>query len=95
MNYVVNDKFPHLKDRLDNFFDDLPFERLPLADERHPQGIPDIRDIKDLPILVTAILGNVDVLVTGDDDFLVLQTERPEIMTMAQFVDKYGQSDRY
>ena len=90
LNYVANDKFPRLKNRLDSFFDELPFELLPTADKRHPQGIPDIRDVKDLPILVTAILEKVDVLVTGDEDFLVLQSERPKIMTMAQFEEKYS-----
>ena len=49
-----------------------------------------IRDVKDVPILATAILENVDILVTGDEDFLVLQTERPEIMTMAEFEKKYS-----
>ncbi|MGL6201377.1 MAG: hypothetical protein ACRC3H_20840 [Lachnospiraceae bacterium] len=48
-----------------------------------------MRDIDDLPILATAILENVDVLVTGDKDFLVLDLEILYIITMAEFLEHY------
>lgn len=48
-----------------------------------------MRDTKDLPILVTAILESVDVFVTGDKDFLVLDIDMPDIVTMAEFSEKY------
>ena len=88
--YLVTErKFPKMKRKLDAFFKALPYELLPTAGEGSINGIPKIRDIKDIPILVTAILENVDILVTGDEDFLELQTEKPEIMTMAAFEKKY------
>ena len=33
---------------------------------------------------------NVDVFVTGDKDFLVLNIKVPEIMTMTGFLEKYA-----
>lgn len=49
----------------------------------------EIRDVKDYPILYTAILEDVDILVTGDSDFGEVNVERPEILTPAEFVDIY------
>ncbi|MED9903336.1 MAG: hypothetical protein UFG06_04040 [Lachnospiraceae bacterium] len=48
-----------------------------------------MRDTKDSPILATAIMEDVDVLLTGDKDFLVLDVETQEILTMAEFLQKY------
>ncbi|MDD3336555.1 MAG: hypothetical protein PHI98_13745 [Eubacteriales bacterium] len=44
-----------------------------------------IRDMNDYPVLYTAILENVDVLITGDKDFADLSIEKPEILTPAAF----------
>lgn len=48
-----------------------------------------IRDPKDQPILNAAILANVDLLITGDKDFLVLDLEQPRCITAAQFLEDY------
>jgi predicted nucleic acid-binding protein len=48
-----------------------------------------MRDAKDSPILATAILEEIDVFLTGDKDFLVLDVEIPEIMSMSEFLEKY------
>ena len=48
-----------------------------------------IRDIKDRPILRAAIFANVDVIVTGDKDFLEADIEWPLIMSPAEFVSYY------
>jgi len=37
----------------------------------------------------TAIKEDVDVLITGDKDFSKIDVERPEILTPAQFLEKY------
>jgi len=47
------------------------------------------KDIKDYPVLYTAILEDVDILVTGDRDFSDVDVEKPEILTPAEFVEKY------
>jgi hypothetical protein len=36
---------------------------------------PAIRDIKDLPILVSAIIDNVEALIIGDADFAFIEVE--------------------
>ena len=39
-----------------------------------------MRDVYDYPILATAILEDVDVLITGDKDFAVVDIDHPEIL---------------
>lgn len=52
-------------------------------------AIPDeekIRDIKDRPILRAAQTSNVDILLTGDKDFLESDIRNPKIMSPAEFI---------
>jgi len=49
----------------------------------------EIRDVKDYPVLYTAILEDVDILVTGDSDFSDVDVEKPEILTPTEFVERY------
>ena len=48
-----------------------------------------IRDVKDYPVLYTAILEDVDILVTGDSDFSDVDVEKPEVLTPAKFLERY------
>ncbi len=48
-----------------------------------------IRDVKDYPVLYTAIIEDIDILITGDKDFSDIDVEKPEIMTPAEFMEKY------
>ncbi|MCK9526738.1 MAG: hypothetical protein M0R49_12545 [Limnochordia bacterium] len=48
------------------------------------------RDPADYPVLYTAIVENVDVLITGDKDYAGIEVEKPEIVTPSEFVEKYG-----
>ena len=88
LQLVTERKFPKLTAALDRFFQELPYELI-YTPKLVDGNIPDIRDAKDMPILATAIKENVDVFVTGDKDFLVLEIEQPEIMTMSQFEEQY------
>jgi putative PIN family toxin of toxin-antitoxin system len=45
-----------------------------------------IRDVNDRPILRAAIQANVDIIITGDKDFLESGLKSPKIMTAAEFV---------
>jgi putative PIN family toxin of toxin-antitoxin system len=47
-----------------------------------------IRDPKDRPILRAALDSKVDILVTGDKDFLESIVQIPQILTAAQFLQK-------
>lgn len=40
-------------------------------------------------MLYTAIMEDVDVLVTGDKDFSDIDVERPKIMTPAEFMEQF------
>jgi hypothetical protein len=44
---------------------------------------------KDYPILASAIIADVDVFITGDKDFGGLDLERPEMMSISDFEEKY------
>ena len=50
-----------------------------------------IRDVKDYPVLYSAVTENIDILITGDKDFSELDIEKPEILTPAEFMEKYMQ----
>ena len=48
-----------------------------------------IRDAKDQPILNAAILYGVDVIITGDKDFLSLKIDRPKCISASEFLELY------
>ncbi len=52
-----------------------------------------IRDAKDQPILNAAIVADVDVILTGDKDFLSLDLEHPKCLTVSQFFEEEGVED--
>ena len=89
LRLVVKRKFPTKAAALDRFFLELPFEMVYSPKSVDLSNFPGMRDIKDEPILATAMLENVDVFLTGDKDFLILDVELPEIMTMTEFLMKY------
>lgn len=65
---------------------ELRYELIPAVD--HAEKL--IRDPKDQPILNAAIVSDIDIVLTGDKDFLALDLERPECMTAADFLDCEG-----
>lgn len=52
-----------------------------------------MRDLKDQPILNAAIIEGLDVVLTGDKDFLVLDLDRPKCLTVAEFCEYEGLRD--
>jgi len=48
-----------------------------------------IRDVNDRPILRAALKAKVDVLITGDKDFLESGVETPKIVTAAEFISDF------
>jgi len=49
----------------------------------------EIRDEDDYVVLHTAMMENVDVLISGDKDFEGIVTDKPEILKPAEFLTKY------
>ncbi|MDR0858002.1 MAG: putative toxin-antitoxin system toxin component, PIN family [Oscillospiraceae bacterium] len=86
---VVREKFPDKYSLVENFLQRLDFELVYTPEVIDKSKFPEIRDKKDLPILVSAIIENVDILISGDKDFIAVNVERPEILTSKSFVDKY------
>lgn len=89
LRFVTDRKFPAKRKFLDRFFLELPFEMVYTPKELDLKEFPEMRDTKDSPILATAIMEGIDVFVTGDKEFLVLDVEMPEIVTMAEFLERY------
>ena len=89
LRLVTDRKFPAKRRFLDRFFMELPFELVYTPKALDLSGFPEMRDTNDSPILATAIMEGIDVFVTGDKDFLVLDVEIPEIVTMAEFLRQY------
>ena len=89
LKIVTRQKFPEKFDLLENFLRDLPFELAYTPEKIDKSKYPDIRDIKDLPVLVSALNEDVDVLLSGDTDFAPLDMKRPEILTPRAFMEIY------
>ncbi len=89
LRLVTDQKFPAKKEFLDRFFLELPFELVYTPKTLNLSEFPEVRDIKDSPILATAIMEGIDVFVTGDKDFLILDVDLPEIIAMAEFLRQY------
>ena len=65
---------------------EMSYELIPAVD--HAEKL--IRDAKDQPILNAAIVFDVNIILTGDKDFLSLDTEHPKCMTVSQFLKCEG-----
>lgn len=80
---VLNRKAPRSLPDAEVLLTELSYELIPAAP--HAQKL--IRDAKDQPILNAAILYDIDIILTGDKDFLSLNMEHPKCMTVTQFLD--------
>lgn len=87
---VVNRKFPSKKASLSKFLYQLPYELNYTPLDVIKDLEIEIRDPKDLPILNSAIVSDVDIFITGDKDFENVQIEKPVIMTAIEFLEKYN-----
>ena len=65
---------------------EMSYELIPAVDNAEKL----IRDAKDQPILNAAIVFDVDIVLTGDKDFLCLGMKHPKCMTVAQFLEEEG-----
>ncbi len=88
MKRIFNKKFPHRLPSLDKFLSLalMTLELIPVPAEEHASELQ-IRDRNDRPILRAAIEAKVDILLTGDKDFLESGLKSPMILTPAEFLD--------
>ncbi len=83
---IMNRKAPKYLPDAEVLLAELSYELVPAIDYAEKL----IRDAKDQPILNAAIVSDVDVILTGDKDFLSLDMEHPKPMTVAQFLAAEG-----
>lgn len=89
LHEVVKRKFPQKEAVVECLLASMSYEFV-----YTPKCISDslvyIRDVKDYPVIHTAIVEAVDILITGDKDFGELDIEKPEIMTPNEFLERFG-----
>ena len=83
---IVRKKAPARLADAEAFLSQLSYLLIPASDSA---GML-MRDAADQPILNAAIAAGVDIIITGDKDFLSLGLERPKCMTAAQFLEAEG-----
>jgi len=83
---ILKRKAPKFLSDAEVLLAEMSYELIPAVD--HAEKL--IRDVKDQPILNAAIVSNVDIILTGDKDFLCLDMEHPKCMTAAQFFESEG-----
>lgn len=85
---LVDTKFKVTQKDLDEFLKDFPFI-LVYSPTTVENKLFEIRDKNDYIILHTAIIENVDVFITGDKDFNDVDIDKPEIMNVTEFLERY------
>ncbi len=80
---IVNRKVPHRVEDTEKLLQKLSFEEISTEE----YAIGRIRDVTDQPILNAATQEGVDIILTGDKDFLSIDIEHPKCMTAAQFLE--------
>ncbi|MCL2382439.1 MAG: PIN domain-containing protein [Treponema sp.] len=80
---VVSRKRPDLLGDIDVLMAKLPCELIPVLQD--PGKL--ISDPKDHPILNSAIIAGVDIIISGDRHFLNLEMDHPRTMSVAEFLD--------
>ena len=63
LRLVTERKFPTKRRFMEYFFLELPFELVHTPRDFDSEKIPEMRDIKDTPILATAIMEGVDIFI--------------------------------
>lgn len=88
LSLVVERKFPAKAAVVDQLLSAMSYEFVYTPQIMDRERF-EIRDSKDYPVLYTAMLEDVDILITGDKDFADVKVERPEILTPAEFIRRF------
>jgi putative PIN family toxin of toxin-antitoxin system len=82
---VIKRKFPQREQVIDKLLMLMGYEFVYTPTDID-NNLFSIRDAKDYPVLYTAIVEDIDILITGDKDFSDIEIEHPKIMTPAEFI---------
>ena len=86
---VFNEKFPHRIQDHDRFVSMMAVSVeivFTPPEEECAESENKIRDAADRPILRAALAAKVDVLITGDKDFLDAKIDNPKILSASEFL---------
>jgi predicted nucleic acid-binding protein len=83
---VFQKKIPDKAESLERYLERGEFELFTTPNNLQRASVPSIRDVNDEPVLVSAVLADVDFLITGDKDFTDIEIDRPIIHTPATFL---------
>ena len=86
LRQVFQNKFPDKTEHLIRYLERREFEFFATPHDLQYVSMPTLRDAKDEPVLASAILADVDILITGDKDFADVKIDRPIILTPAAFL---------
>jgi predicted nucleic acid-binding protein len=89
LDRVTRRKMPDKLRNIEVFLQKFPYRLVHTPAVDLTENNFNLRDNADYPILLSAIIADADVLITGDRDFDDVNIERPEIMTPAEFMRTY------
>ena len=84
---VFDRKFQDKKHVLEAFLEETEYELYETPVSLVQADFPYVRDEKDLPILASAILSEVDILLTGDKDFQDIPLKKPLLFTPSKYFE--------
>ena len=85
---VTQRKFTGKEAAVNLFLSQLPYEQVDTPERLEP-GLFSIRDESDYPVLYSALVGQVDLFITGDKDFMGLDLPEIKVITPTEFLEKY------
>ena len=80
---IIFRKLPEKTEAIEEFLTKLSYKIIPVSSNSSNQTI---RDAKDQPIIDAAISNDIDIILTGDKDFLSLSLKHPCCLTVAEFL---------
>lgn len=88
---VLNKRFPNKLSDWDHFLSHLEFELAYTPSDISTFPAPYIRDEKDIAILVSALLAQPDIFISGDHDFHTREIKNHLVVyTPAEFLKYFG-----
>jgi putative PIN family toxin of toxin-antitoxin system len=90
LNRVTRQKLPEKLPDMEIFLQKFPYRLIHTPAIDLIEDDFNLRDKADYPILLSAIMADADILITGDHDFDDVNLERPEIMTPTKFMQIFA-----
>lgn len=83
--HILNEKWASRAEKIYSFYRSTDFIFCASTSETFGQ----LRDEKDIPVLSDAIYHGVDILLTGDKDFLEANIEQPQIISPSELLENF------